>query len=46
MKKDFKVAFAKADARLAPNLLKIVLPAEASKARNANRIYSTIDRIL
>ena len=46
MKNDFKTAFVKADALLAPSLLKIVLPAEASRARKANKIYSTIDRIL
>ena len=46
MKNDFTTALVSALARLAPKRLKIVLPAEASKAKKANKMYSTRDRIL
>ena len=46
IKNDLIVALVKALARLDPSLLNRVFPAEASKPRNANKIYSTIDRIL
>ena len=46
MKKDFRVALVKTLALLVPKRLNNVLPAEASNARNANKIYSTIHRIL
>ena len=39
IKKDLTVAFVKALARFAPRRLKIVLPAEASRARKENRMY-------
>ena len=46
IKNDLRTALVIAEALLAPNLLKIVLPLEASKAKKANKIYSTTIRIL
>ena len=46
IKNDLTVAFVSALALLAPKRLKIVLPADDNKAKKANKIYSTLDRIL
>ena len=46
IKNDFTTALVKALTRFEPSLLKMVLPAEASKAKKANIIYSTLDSIL
>lgn len=46
MKKDLIVALVKELTWFEPKRLKIVLPADASKARNANKIYSTINILL
>ena len=43
---DLRTALVIAEALLAPSLLNTVLPLEANKARKANKIYSTIIRIL
>ena len=46
IKKDLTVALVSALARLLPKRLKIVLPADDNKAKTANKMYSTLDRIL
>ena len=46
IKNDLITALVKADARFAPSRLKNVLPAEASNARKAKRMYSIVISLL